>query len=96
MNTSTHYQVNICGGDFKHVRDCFLTWKEETLVYRQRQRMFEGRDEVRMLSKHRFDDTERARFALENACRPGDAYALAAEVDDGERDIWIVMAAYVE
>jgi hypothetical protein len=96
MKRTTHYQVNICGGDFEHVRERFQAWKQETLIYRQQQRMFDGREDVRRLSKQRFDDTERARFALEQACRPQDAYALAAEVDDGERDIWIVMAAYRE
>jgi len=27
-----HYQMNICGGDFSHVRECFRNWKSETLI----------------------------------------------------------------
>ncbi|MBC8746311.1 hypothetical protein F6X42_06600 [Paraburkholderia sp. WC7.3b] len=27
-------QVNICGGDFRHIRDCFNDWKRQPLVYR--------------------------------------------------------------
>lgn len=96
MESATHYQVNICGGDFQHVRDCFQAWKKEALVYSNDRRMFEGRDDVQPLSEQCFDDAERARIALENACSPQDRYALAIQVDDGERDIWIVMAAYQE
>lgn len=58
--------------------------------------MFEGRDEVHGLSKRCYKDAEQAREALQNACRPEDPYALAAEVGDGENDMWIVMAAYAE
>lgn len=56
--------------------------------------MFEGRGEVRLLSTRPYGNAEEARNALQTACDPEDNYALAAEVDDGERDIWIVMAAY--
>jgi hypothetical protein len=96
MESITRYQVNVCGGDFQHVRDCFRAWKNEPLVYSKDRRMFEGREEVRMLSAKQFDDAERARNALENACSPQHRYALAVQVDDGERDMWIVMAAYRE
>ena len=94
MNAIPRYEVNVCGGDFQHVRERFREWKNEPLIYRRDQRMFEGRDEVRLLSTRPYSDAEEARKALQNACDPEDAYALAAEVDDGERDIWIVMAAY--
>jgi hypothetical protein len=94
MNATPRYEVNVCGGDFQHVRERFREWKNEPLIYRKDQRMFEGRDEVRLLSTRCYSDAEEARKALQTACDPQDAYALAAEVDDGERDIWIVMAAY--
>lgn len=58
--------------------------------------MFEGRSEVRPLSDQCYDDTEKARKALQRACRPEDAYALAAEVCNDDRAMWIVMAAYGE
>jgi hypothetical protein len=96
MASRIHYQVNVCGGDFQHVRKCFRTWKEEPLVYRKDRRMFEDQNEVRILSGHTFDSTEHARNALRQACRPHDLYALAAEVHDDSRNLWIVMAAYEE
>ncbi|MDH6147347.1 hypothetical protein OKW46_001269 [Paraburkholderia sp. WSM4179] len=34
MESTVHYQVNICGGDLQHVRDCFNDWKRQPLVYR--------------------------------------------------------------
>jgi hypothetical protein len=91
-----HYQANVCGGDFAHVRECFRNWKSETLVYRKQQRMFEGKQEVRPLSGRVFDNGEIAHHALARVCSPGDAYALAAEIRDGERDVWLVMAAFEE
>jgi hypothetical protein len=96
MSAQPHYQVNICKGDFQHVRECFREWKHEPLVYRRGETMFEGRDEVRILSGRRYDDVQEARRALQRACSPLDLYALAAEVNDGEREMWIVMAAYEE
>ncbi|TCG03089.1 hypothetical protein BZM27_51070 [Paraburkholderia steynii] len=96
MESQIHYQVNVCGGDFQHVRECFQQWKKEPLVYRKDRRMFEGQNEVRILSDHTFPDPEQARNALEQACRPHDLYALAAEVHDDSRNLWIVMAAYEE
>lgn len=96
MSMQPRYQVNICRGDFRHVREIFREWKHEPLVYRRDQTMFEGRDEVRMLTNERYEDVEQARKALQRACRPQDPYALAAEVSDGEHDMWIVMAAYEE
>ncbi|NLP60307.1 hypothetical protein [Paraburkholderia sacchari] len=96
MNARPHYQLNICRGDFRRVCERFLEWKHEPLVYRPGHTMFEGRDAVHLLSKRRYEDAEQARKALQNACRPDDSYALAAEVGDGENDMWIVMAAYTE
>jgi hypothetical protein len=96
MGPRIHYQINICGGDFQHVKHRFAEWKEEPLVYRKNQRMFEGKTEVRPVSDQVFDNAERARAALEQTCGPDDSYALAAAVKDGRRDIWLVMAAYNE
>jgi hypothetical protein len=96
MASQIHYQVNVCGGDFQHVRECFRAWKREPLVYRKDRRMFEGQNEVRILSGRTFDNTEQARNALRQACRPHDLYALAADVHDDSRNLWIVMAAYEE
>jgi hypothetical protein len=94
--SQTHFEVNVCGGDFEHVLQCFQEWKGEPLIYRHGRLMFEGRDEVRVLDNMQFDDAERARKALETACRPQHDYALATRFDDGVRDFWIVMAAYCE
>lgn len=96
MEPRTHYQINVCGGDFAHVQGRFRGWKGQPLIYRKDQNMFEGKNEVRPLSDHPFDNGERARHALEQTCRPQDSFALAAKVDDGERDIWLVMAAFQE
>ena len=96
MKSTQRYEVNVCGGDFRHVRECFREWKKEALIYRKDQKMFEGREDVRRLEKQEYDNTEQARKALQSACRPQDPYALAAEVSNGERDMWIVMAAYRE
>ncbi|QQC65837.1 hypothetical protein [Paraburkholderia ginsengisoli] len=96
MANRIHYQVNICGGDFTHVRECFRNWKSEPLVYRRHQRMFEGKQEVRRLSERVFDNGEAAHEALERVCEPGDPYALAAPIRDGERAMWLVMAAFDE
>ncbi|CAB3772762.1 hypothetical protein [Paraburkholderia humisilvae] len=92
---TTHFQANICGGDFQHVKDCFETWKTQPLIYRRDQRMFEGKREVRCLAGGRvFDNGEVARNVLTQTCQPRDPYAIAAEIHDGERDMWLVMAAY--
>jgi hypothetical protein len=91
-----HYQANTCGGDFAHVRECFRDWKSQTLVYRRGQRMFEGKQEVRPLTERVFANGEIAHEALARVCDPRDAYALAAEIHDGERDAWLVMAAFEE
>jgi hypothetical protein len=50
MERIVHYELNICGGDFQHVQDCFEAWKREPLVYRQSRPMFEGKQEVRCLT----------------------------------------------
>ena len=91
-----HFQVNVCGGDFDDVARRFEQWRHEPLVYRASETMFRGRSEVRKLTEATFDDAEAARHALEERCRPSDDFALAAEVDDGSRDLWLVMAAYRE
>lgn len=96
MDENTHFEVNVCGGDFQHVLECFREWKNEPLIYRNNRLMFEGRDEVRMFCPTQFDNAERARKALETACDPRDPYALATRFDDGARELWIVMAAYCE
>jgi hypothetical protein len=96
MESRKRYHVNICGGDFQHVKDCFRAWKEQALVYRRNQHMFEGKNEVRPLSDGAFSSGEMARGTLEQRCEPHDPYALAARVSDGERDIWMVVAAYQE
>jgi hypothetical protein len=96
MDSRIHYQMNICGGDFTHVRECFRDWKSQPLVYRWNRRMFEGKQEVRPLSGRVFNNGEVAHQALERVCGPRDPYALAAEICDGERDLWLVMAAFEE
>jgi hypothetical protein len=97
MQSKTHYQANICGGDFQHVKQCFETWKTQTLIYRRNQFMFEGKREVRPLAEGRvFDNGEVAQNVLAQTCQPRDPYAIAAEIRDGERDVWLVMAAYEE
>ncbi|MGF6552914.1 hypothetical protein [Paraburkholderia youngii] len=96
MTRNIHYQANICGGDFAHVRECFSNWKSETLVYHRHQPMFEGKREVRPLSERVFDNGEVAHNTLASVCSPRDEYALAAEIRDGERDVWLVMAAFEE
>jgi hypothetical protein len=91
------FQSNICGGDFQHVKDCFSTWKQQPLVYRMNEHMFEGKREVRPLAENRvFDNAETAQRTLLNTCGPQDSYALAAQVHTEERDMWLVMAAYEE
>lgn len=74
-------------GDFTHVRECFRDWRSQPLVYRRNQQTFEGKQEVRSLSGRVFNDGEVANQALERVCEPGDPYALAAEIRDGERDL---------
>ncbi|MFP3558735.1 hypothetical protein SB861_49990 [Paraburkholderia sp. SIMBA_049] len=93
MEPLIRYQMNICGGDFQHVQDCFSTWKHERLVYCD-QTMFEGKQEVRRLSGCVMDNGEAAQNVLAQRCAPDEPYALAVEVNDGERDVWLVMAAY--
>ncbi|WP_269508963.1 hypothetical protein [Burkholderia sp. IMCC1007] len=87
------YEVNVCGGGFDSVKSHFSAWKQEPLIYRPDRRMFEGKNDVRPLDET-FSSTERARFALQRACDPGDSYALAARVRDDGRELWLVMAAY--
>ncbi|MGF7131597.1 hypothetical protein P3T40_003079 [Paraburkholderia sp. EB58] len=96
MERIVHYELNICGGDFQHVQDCFEAWKREPLVYRQSRPMFEGKQEVRCLTGRVLDNGELAQGVLARTCSPDDPYALAIEVNDGERDIWLVMAAHLE
>jgi len=85
MKSRIHYQANICGGDFQHVKQCFIEWKQQPLVYRMNQHMFEGKREVRPLSGDRvFHNGEVALRALTSTCGPHDAYALAAQVHDGD------------
>jgi hypothetical protein len=57
--------------------------------------MFEGKREVRRLGGGRvFDSSELAHRALALTCSPHDPYALAAEIRDRGRDMWLVMASY--
>ena len=58
--------------------------------------MFEGKQEVGPLSDRPFSDGEAAQHVLKQTCDPRDPYALAAEIRDGERDMWLVMDAYEE
>jgi hypothetical protein len=53
--------------------------------------MFEGKLAVRPLSGCVFNNGEAAHQALERVCEPDDPYALAAEIRDGERDLWLVV-----
>ncbi|WP_110421354.1 hypothetical protein [Burkholderia vietnamiensis] len=87
------YEVNVCGGGFDSVKSHFSAWKRGPLIYRPERRMFEGKADVRPLDET-FGSTEPARFALQTACEPADAYALAARVRDDGRELWLVMAAY--
>jgi len=96
MQPNIHYQANVCGGDFKHVQDCFDRWKKEPLLYRRQQHMFEGKEEVRAVAGRAFDSGELAQNRLEQLCDPRAHYALAVKIVDGERDQWLVMAAYEE
>ncbi|AUT63814.1 hypothetical protein [Paraburkholderia terrae] len=97
MRSKIHYQSNICGGDFQHVKDCFHVWKQQPLVYRMSQHMFEGKREVRPLADDCvFEDAEVAQRTLASTCGPNDSYALAAQIHSSERDMWLVMAAYEE
>lgn len=87
--------MTICGGDFEQVENRFKAWKQERPVYRSNpQKMFEGKQEVRRLSKRVMDNGEIAQNVLAQHCSPENPYALAVEVNDGERDVWLVMAAY--
>ncbi|MDN7491383.1 hypothetical protein CFB40_36075 [Burkholderia sp. AU31652] len=88
------YEVNVCGGGFDALKSHFNEWKHEPLIYRPERRMFEGKADVRPLGGETFGSTEPARFALQRACEPSDAYALAAQVRDEGRELWLVMAAF--
>ena len=88
------YEVNICGGGFDALKSHFNEWKHELLIYRPERRMFEGKADVRPLGGETFGSTGFARFALQRACEPSDAYALAAQVRDEGRELWLVMAAF--
>lgn len=92
----THYQANVCGGDFKHVKERFNEWKQQPLVFQHNRRMFEGKDEVRRVSERVFGNSEAAQSLLREMCDPHASYALAAHVQTSERDQWLVMAAYEE
>ncbi|CAG4917526.1 hypothetical protein [Paraburkholderia saeva] len=92
--TRVHYETNVCGGDFGNVVECFDRWKHEPLVFRAGQNMFEGKEEVRRVSERVFSNGELAQSTLVDMCDPDAPYALAAEIHDGERDMWLVMAAY--
>jgi hypothetical protein len=95
MHLPVHYQANFCGGDFQHVQECFDQWKQQPVVRRQGRTMFEGKREVRRLGGGRvFDSSELAHRALALTCSPHDPYALAAEIRDRGRDMWLVMASY--
>ena len=91
---TVHYETNVCGGDFRNVVECFERWKREPLVFRPGQNMFEGKEEVRRLSERVFANGELAQNMLAEMCDPHAPYALAAEIRDGERDMWLVMADY--
>lgn len=95
-SSKVHYQVNICGGDFEHVKACFRQWKEEPLVYWSSHRMFEGKEEVRPATDRVVGDGEVAQAMLRELCDPHAPFALAAEVRAEGRDMWLVMAAYEE
>lgn len=96
MSAQIRFQVNICGGDFQHVRECFRAWKTEPLLGRSDRWMFDGQNEVRILSGHAFHSAEQASNALKEACKLYDLHALAAEVCDDDGNLWIIMAAYDE
>ena len=93
-SSRVHYQVNICGGDFEHVKACFRRWKEEPLVFSRDHRMFEGKEDVRPITDRVVGDGEVAQAMLREMCDPRAPYALAAEVRAEGRDMWLVMAAY--
>ncbi|CAN0619902.1 conserved protein of unknown function [Burkholderia multivorans] len=92
----THYEVNVCGGEFGSVRERFRAWKLEPLVSRPDRLMFEGKTDVRQLDGTDFDSTEAARRALELASWPQDDFALAAHAHEDGLELWIVLAAYEE
>jgi hypothetical protein len=92
--TTVHYETNVCGGDFENVVECFDRWKREPLVFHAGQNMFEGKEEVRRASERVFGNGELAQSTLMEMCDPHAPYALAAKIHDGERDMWLVMAAY--
>ncbi|CAG4890376.1 hypothetical protein [Paraburkholderia gardini] len=94
--TKVHYETSVCGGDFKNVLECFKRWKREPLVFRPGQNMFEGKEEVRRVSERVFGNGELAQNTLMEMCDPCAPYALAAEIRDDERDMWLVMAAYAD
>ncbi|KVN59036.1 hypothetical protein [Burkholderia stagnalis] len=91
---SVHYELNVCGGRFETVKERFQAWKREPLIARPGRLMFEGKTEVRRLDARCFGDTEAARRALQDACRPQDDFALAAPAREDGRQLWLVLAAY--
>ncbi|AJK48149.1 hypothetical protein [Burkholderia plantarii] len=90
-----HYEVNVCGGTFESVRGRFPAWQREPLLHSPQRTMFEDKAGVRRLDDTVFDSAEAAQRALRRACAPGDREALAAPIVDGERSLWLVMAAFV-
>ncbi|SEI26895.1 hypothetical protein SAMN05192544_107815 [Paraburkholderia hospita] len=97
MRSGIQYQSNIGGGDFQHAKDCFHAWKQQPLAYRMSQHRFEGKREVRLLAGDSvFEDAEVAQRTLAKTCGPNENYALAAQIYNSERDMWLVMAAYEE
>lgn len=52
------YDVNVCGGDFGYVCECFVMWKCELLVYWLECCMFDGKDEVCVLNDIVYDGLE--------------------------------------
>lgn len=89
-----HYEINVCGGEFKAVAQKFRMWKQEPLVSRPDQLMFTGKMRVRRLGHGVFNGSEAARHALQQASRPTDDFALAAQAIEEGRCLWIVLAAY--
>jgi hypothetical protein len=75
MQPATHYQANICGGDFQHVKDCFETWKRQPLAVVEDPAIGKAPDFALAV--------EVAHNVLTQTCQPRDPYAIAAEIHDG-------------
>ncbi|KUZ06958.1 hypothetical protein WI28_22805 [Burkholderia diffusa] len=88
------YDANVCGGDFRDVRERFDTWKRESRVHRPERRVFDGKDEVRELNHTVYAGPESAQRALVARCAPADPFALAVRLAAEGRTLWLVMAAY--